>query len=76
MTHDGVTCVAAWTITQGATVMVLACGLMGPIVLSWALPVVTAHDTQKDLEQRVAGLESFSSISDAPGTSSSLKKQT
>jgi hypothetical protein len=35
----------------------LACGLVALGLLTWALPVVTAGDGKKDLEQRVAALE-------------------
>ena len=35
----------------------LACGLVVLGLLTWALPVVTADDGKKDLEQRVAALE-------------------
>jgi hypothetical protein len=35
----------------------LSCGLVGLGVLTWALPVVTAGDSKKGLEQRVAALE-------------------
>jgi hypothetical protein len=35
----------------------LACALVGLGLLTWALPVVTADDAKKDLEQRVAAVE-------------------